>query len=365
MRHKLTCLVIFGLVLILSSTYPQSPKWKGRIEKENGTKKIINPSKPLFGVLEFKLKEDLALISPESNTGYFGTVIDVQVDDNGYIYVFESKELRITGFDQKGKHLLTIDLDRNVTFKERPIQMLVDNIGNLIYVKYMLSRIDVYDTYGYFISTRRFERSVFDFCVDDDGYITGEIRPKDKDTDASTLSKIGLQGEIIGNYAEYEYINLNQSNTKTQIIHEIFISRLDDKRIVYGWAGAYRLFEIDTVGNPYLIIEKEGKLNLDNQENVDEDKKWLMTPSYFYSIFNDSAQRIYVQTNRTHIRSSGLKMEVDIFSNDGYYLYSAVLPPKTTFIQNGFLYRFEKVAQGTKVIRFKVENWDQIKTGIN
>ena len=96
---------------------------------------------------------------------------------------------------------------------------------------------------------------------------------------------------------------------------------------------------------------------------MDEDKKWLMTPSYFYSIFNDSQKRIYVQTNRTPIRSPG-PMEVDIFSKDGYYLYSAVLPLSTTSINNGFLYRFEKAAKGTKLIRFKVENWDQIKIGI-
>ena len=87
MHHKKCWLAIICFLLLTVSPNAQAPKWKGKIEYEDAVKVIMNPSEPFFGVLQFELKEELDFINPESKTGYFNTVRDVQVDDNGYICV--------------------------------------------------------------------------------------------------------------------------------------------------------------------------------------------------------------------------------------------------------------------------------------
>ena len=53
-----------------------------------------------------------------------------------------------------------------------------------------------------------------------------------------------------------------------------------------------------------------------------------------------------MQTNKAEdgIRGYGpidkAEKEVDIFSQEGYYLYRTVLPPNTTVIKDGYLYFF-------------------------
>ena len=153
--------------------------------------------------------------------------------------MFEYKKRKIFCFDIKGKHLQTIDLDRNIGDLETPYRILVDNIGDLIYVQCGPSRIDIYDAYGYFISTRKLNSSISDFCVDGDGYLVGDTRQRSESPHASFLSKIDINGEIFEKYAKYEHKKLVQTNIDTYISHDILISRLEDNSIVYGWAGAY------------------------------------------------------------------------------------------------------------------------------
>jgi len=59
-------------------------------------------------------------------------------------------------------------------------------------------------------------------------------------------------------------------------------------------------------------------------------------------------------------------MKVDIFSDDGYFLYEATLPPCTWVIKNGFLYTYAlDEDEGMEYVkRYRIKNWEQIKEGI-
>ncbi|MGE5341895.1 MAG: 6-bladed beta-propeller [Candidatus Omnitrophota bacterium] len=65
---------------------------------------IKNENKPLKGTWDFKLKK---LWEAESATDdyIFGQIADIQVDDDGLIYVLEWKQYKFFVFDQKGKFL--------------------------------------------------------------------------------------------------------------------------------------------------------------------------------------------------------------------------------------------------------------------
>lgn len=60
------------------------------------------------------------------------------------------------------------------------------------------------------------------------------------------------------------------------------------------------------------------------------------------------------------------EIEFDMFSKDGYYLYSFSLSFSPDYIKNGSLYDIytSKETGDVKIIRYKVLNWDQIKEGI-
>jgi hypothetical protein len=56
-----------------------------------------------------------------------------------------------------------------------------------------------------------------------------------------------------------------------------------------------------------------------------------------------------------------------VFNKDGYYLYRVVIPIFPDFIIDGYHYTFraneETGEESAK--RYKIKNWNEIKTGIN
>ncbi len=87
---------------------------------------------------------------------------------------------------------------------------------------------------------------------------------------------------------------------------------------------------------------------------------------FFYSILTDSEGRIYIQTNTEDLEPTQLR-PYDIFSRSGYYLYKTFLAIHPEVIKGGFLYtRTRDEETGDEIVqRYKIKNWDQIKTGIN
>ena len=56
-------------------------------------------------------------------------------------------------------------------------------------------------------------------------------------------------------------------------------------------------------------------------------------------------------------------MAVDVFSPEGYFIYTTALPPNTHVIKDGYLYSFSvDFDEGQEsVIRYKIKNWAQMK----
>jgi hypothetical protein len=90
---------------------------------------------------------------------------------------------------------------------------------------------------------------------------------------------------------------------------------------------------------------------------------------YFFNILTDSEGRIYVQRNRTkgilNTVQEKTNRDVDVFSKDGYFLYTSTLPPNTCEIKDGFLYAYavDEVSGEESVHRYKIRNWTEIRTG--
>lgn len=57
----------------------------------------------------------------------------------------------------------------------------------------------------------------------------------------------------------------------------------------------------------------------------------------------------------------------EVFGNDGYYLYTGKLPFIPTCIKDGFLYHssYNEESGQVKVIRYRIKNWDRLKSAVN
>ena len=79
----------------------------------------------------------------------------------------------------------------------------------------------------------------------------------------------------------------------------------------------------------------------------------------------DDKARVYVVKMKS-VLEKRYPIEIDIFSNDGYYLYKSNLSYRPYIIKNGYLYaRIANEETGEVFVkRYRIKNWDQIKTGL-
>ena len=119
----------------------------------------------------------------------------------------------------------------------------------------------------------------------------------------------------------------------------------------------------------YLLRKWRGGLNdesiLEEKWLTFHDRKWL---NFKRPLTTDDMSRIYIRKFDAITELDDTKLyEFDVFSPDGYYLYRMRIPFLPQVIRNGFVYQVDSNLDTgeIKIIRFRVVNWDQIKTGIN
>jgi hypothetical protein len=171
---------------------------------------------------------------------------------------------------------------------------------------------------------------------------------------------------------------------------QLSFSPVEKKGAVYGYGAEYKLIVTDFSGEPSLIIEKDeppqsitrrekDKIIDDTLEDTadEEEGRWPRDVveegadfpdhrPFFNGIASDDTGRIYVRKVKSVLDESK-EDEIDIFSADGYYLYTTKLTISRGFIKGGFLYdtSYSEETGEYKVIRYKIKNWNQIKKGIS
>lgn len=108
-RLKLFSSLLFCLILILSfSCRKQTTAWQGTIEEIDGVKVVKNPDEPIYGEKEFWLEEELTIGKEEKDTDPFFLISYICVDDEGNIYVSDTRACHIRVFDKNGNPVRTI-----------------------------------------------------------------------------------------------------------------------------------------------------------------------------------------------------------------------------------------------------------------
>ena len=387
MKNRFSAIAFLPLFFInfsvsLGQKASQKAEWKGTVETENGIKVIKNPKEPLYGELKLELQEDLSIGSEDDKNYFFYVVKDIAVDSEGNIYVVDARNYRIQKFDRNGKYLQTIGRQGQGPGEfQRPARIQLDDLTGNIYVRDAPINLHIFNNSGIYVRTVHFTDSFKDFApMDNESFISIIHKSSDEDlANTHALCKVDLNGEITKTYAQFPYPIFMQRagqavlSTITGFELAMYLLKLDRQTFLYGYSKEYEFDVINADGNVRYRIKKDEPRPIFTSKEKDEFKKMPIPENkpYFFSIFNDSQGRIYVQRNYADgIRGRGptdiRDKEIDIFSKAGYLLYKTFLPANTCVIKDGFLYAYkideDKAMEYVK--RYRIINWDKIREGI-
>ncbi len=372
-KHTLIFIIFIGIFFSLSYSQ-QKAEWKGKIEYEDGVKVIINPRKPLYGEIVFDLEEDLSIGRVDDSNYLFYRVRDIEVDNQGNIYVGDMSNCRVQKFNKNGKYIKTIGRQGQGPGEfERPTKIRINEILGNIYVLDQIYNIVIFDKQGNYMQEVLVKKSIRDFRLDEDGNIIGVFGTLSGLDFTHSICKVNLLGEIIKNVIEFPNNMYIKRGPGDLIISSYsgwekntLISTINKTNFVYGYPETYELNVIDKSGQLLFKIRKDEPLRKFplEERRLRKGRNLGDYQPFFYLILSDSEGRIYVQTNKTWNEDNVKEKHIDIFNKDGYYLYRTTLPKHTYVIKNGYLYAIE-VSDDEIIKRYKIKNWDQIKDGIS
>lgn len=351
----------------------QKAEWKGTIETESGVKVVNNPREPFYGKIKLELKLDLSIGKKGDKDYTFNNVKDILVDAQGNIYVTDTGHFRVQIYDNKGQFIRTVGKHGQGPgeFQWFMVLRIDDSTGDL-YIQDGASQIKIFDKQGKYLEQILVEKPVFiGFDLDGNGNFFAIQTTTTLEERSKALCRINSKGEILKYYVKFPWEILVEKRERGVGVgyietYDLLMSKINDKKIIYGYSKDYELNVIDFEGNPILKMNKDATPRLFPKEQIQRYKKLnvkiLPYRPFFYSIFTDSKNRIYVQKNDIRVDNPQVNKEIDIFSEDGIYLYESVIPRRTRLIKDGFLYAYN--LEQDKIIRYKIKNWDKIKAGI-
>ncbi len=386
------------LTILCTSFGQQQAEWKGKTEYEEDVKVIKNPKEPLYGEIKFELEEDLSIGNEDEENFLFYRIRDIEVDNDGNIYILDSGNYRIQKYDKKGCFLLTIGKQGQGPGEfNTPQQIQLDNDSGNVLIMDRARVIKSFDREGNYIDKDiHLGEAVESFFLDSDGCVWGKF----SSLGYNAIKKTDADGRMMKTIAEVPYYTHRRQTSSrkegttvyTQNLffahgyeYDLYISKIDTGTLVYGHSKKYEIVVADTTGRILFKINKneEGKkMTADDKKRITEQvtrslERYgtaisdlsLRLPDYmpyFFGLITDCQGRIYVPRNPL-VRGKKFLNEYDIFSKDGYYLYRAYISYFPYVIMDGFIYTrtIDEETGEEKVKRYRIKNWDQIKTGIN
>lgn len=377
----------FFINLCCSKAEEQMTEWKGKIEYEDGIKVVKNPDKPVFGDIQFELEEDLILGNEKTEEDIFNRIFDVKVDGEGKIYVYDIRDRKVRKTSPSGDYMKDIGtIGQGPGEFQSPRTIWVDDrTRNLYVVDFM--KIHVFDKDGGFISDIHLKKMFTEIYVDSDGNIWAKGYDFTESGRFHIFEKISAQGETLKEIVIFPEVGglktVGRSGDEVTVVsrehgyeYKLFVSNVDDQTFTYGYSKNYELNKFDKNGDLLCKIrieerpqrfsgEEKNKILEKFSKSARDSIQLPKTKPFFNSILSDSESRIYVQRVPSPLTESKV-YEYDILSEEGHYLYRSKFPCKPFVIKNKYFYTviFEEETGLEFVKRFKIKNWDQIKTHI-
>jgi hypothetical protein len=380
---------LVSLVFLLANQ-GQNPQWKGKIEEEEGIKVIKNPEEPLYGEIKFELEEDLSIGNEEDENYLFYKTWHLAVDRQGNIYVLDGGNIRIQVFDKNGRYLRTIGRKGQGPGEfQSPQGVFINDKKGEVYVPDFRS-IKVFASNGNYLKTIPLESFNSSYCISPNGIILGETDKITFDENNTRETKKYFTSlRLINNRDGSETAIASYPSQLSKIIeggvakfshgyeHRLYMCAIGPQMFIYGFSSDYNLNIIDSAGKLLLKIQKESPvLSISEKEKDIVREKFRDSPiknvnnipfprhkPHFEKILADG-DWIFIEHYKSP-QEQGDVWSYDVFNTQGFYLYKLSFPLSPYLIKNGYVYLIKVLEEKGDVLvkRYKIKNWEQIKTG--
>ncbi|NQT80049.1 MAG: 6-bladed beta-propeller [Candidatus Aminicenantes bacterium] len=400
-KTKTVLFILFFSVLIMAIlSEGQKAKWEGTIEKEDGVKVIKNPKTPLYGEIELELEKDLVIGGEDVNENYmFRRVSDIEIDEEGNIYVLDSRECRIQIYDKDGKYLKTIGRKGEGPGEfQRAGRMTLSAKGKLYVNEY--KKIIIFSEDGTFEKNVNTDFHLSSYLVTNEENFLGWsfIRTEEGNTlDVILIDSSGKRIDTIASFPDPSVV-LTKAVSGGGAISVggsppyspgLLFCPLSDELGIYGYSTEYKLGVVNSSGEIVFIIEKDEKRQPTSRKEENEYLEKMIERSkgggiqwsrgdlrklhgfakykpFFSLIMNDDEGHIFLAKPKPVVKEEE-DTYFDFFNKEGYYLYKIKIheiSPKV--IKKGYLYTFRQDEDtGYYIIeRYKIKNWGQVNKKI-
>jgi hypothetical protein len=332
------------------------------------------------------------------------------VDTEGNILILDRGNFRIQKFDRNGKYLQSIGRQGQGPGEfERPSILYLDTDNN-IYVGDSGGKVHIFNKGGEFkntITLIEFTRPITqEFSITKEGNLIAQTlsrgkRKSDMPMDYDSFFNIDLinpDGTTIKTVASFRWeksgmIKMERGflGTNNLCTPRLCLCPINEDLAIYGYSSDYNLFAINAKGETLYIIKKdessqavtkaekdkvidrkmEGQKKRERGIKISRSKyasalKFPKHKPFYERIIKDDKDRIYVRKFKFPF-NQGDSADFDMFNKDGYYLYKAKISARFPMIRYGFIYttEYDQDTGYSKIKRYQIKNWNQLKTEIN
>lgn len=391
---RLICFIP-ALAAFLFAAASEKPQWKGKIEYEDGVKIIKNPREPLYGEIEFDLEEDLSIGDEEDENSYFYKTIAIDADNKGNIYVLDRANYRVQKFDRNGNFVLTMGRQGPGEF-EQMIGLWIDHRDRICVLDRRM--IHVFNSNGELESCIGLKNNINQYSFAGKDNIICQVSARSDEGIEEEIVLLNQGGNKLKSYKKSSLPVFRKKN----YIHigggpynpKLCFYPWPQGSAVYGHSSEYRLFYIDSseemkyiaeIAKPpsaitrkernefYRNMHESGKKRNPRFPNIEplslnEIKQAYPLPKYkpfFLMLFADEKGNTYVFL-MFDLFAKEKRVEFDFLNSQGYYLYRVRMALLPSLIKAGYVYRdsWDEERAFFRVKRYKIKNWDRIKSGI-
>lgn len=356
MRKHYFIFILILFILFIFNCKSEKVSWQGTIEDLDTVTVVKNPEEPLYGKLVFDLKEDLSIGNESDENFLFYKVRDVDIDTKNNIYILDAGNRRIQKFNDSGEYIQTIGQEGQGPGEfENPTDIYIDKENNLFVLDN--KKVISFNSLGIYQETIQTEVILSEFFITSQGTIVARINPARERK--KSIIHLDQNGKIINNYAEYPDVKPSIKKGQKRGSYVTFVvfhdytphprfKSLEGDNFVYGYPLEYEINIITYSGKPVLRIKKEeNKKAISRKEKdkimaeleasisrsgriwpegaLEEACKFPSHRPFYRDILIDEKKRIHVIRVMPVLNQSH-GIEIDIFNENGYYLYRTELP---------------------------------------
>ncbi len=372
-------------------------RWTGTVEEENGIRTVRNPEIPFFGEIPLDLENDLVLGEGEDENSIFFEATRMAVDETGNIFVVDRGNHRIQVFDPEGKFLQSIGKEGQGPGEFERLGALF-LAGDGTFYAQDNNRIQRFKHDGTLLSSIPLTNTINDFWIGPDRHIFGvEIRNSEQGRRLFLvkLDPEGKQLESKSEFSDVKPVDQESGGVRRRVVIQhsynptLILTPFPNAMFVYAYSAEYALYGCSSLGDPVLTITKAGETSSISQrekdrirqrtkerveelgmsipdEILEQGTQFPATSPFFVSVLADELGRLYVRQIKSSLDDTPTQI-LDIFGPEGHFLYQAVIDVSPSVISRGMLYELREDEEDgiIRLKRFKIKNWDSLKSTIN